>query len=251
MKRRYKLLIATLILLISLLNIFSEESEAKKDNGKMGYLTGTIDIKFSKYWHIDMTYNDKIVKGEFNKRVALNLPKNRYIVEIRIGDKMYKGSIYRKSPLFGKNSYEIDILCYKTKLEGEITAYYKKVYKQHKIECILGNSFFEGDIIYGRKNEEANISIKNEDNKLNGFTVLQDRKTRIIDYVFNDKKIFGTIAIERTFDEYNIKAEDLTDDELFFFLFLETFFKIDKRAEKEAKKRMEENRKSGFESGFE
>ena len=245
MRIKFKVLLIVLLFFLFLTNIFTDESEKKIEGDQTGHITGTINLKFTRYWYIDMTYNDKIIQGEFSKKVGLNLPKNRYSVEIRIGDKMYKGSIFRKSPVFGKSSYEIDILCYKTKLEGEITTFYKKVFKQHKIECILGDSFFEGLITYGRKNDEAKISIKNENFKIDGYTLMKDRKNRVIDYLINDKKIFGTVAIDRTIDEYNIKTEDLTDDELFFFLFLETFFKIDKRAEEESKKITKENQNTG------
>ena len=241
MRIKHKILLIVFTFFLLVTNIFADESEDKKDDTKIGDITGTIDIKFSRYWYIDMGYNGKIIEGEFSRRAPMILPNNRYVVEIRIGDKMYKGSIYRKIPMFGKNSYEVDMLCYKTKLEGEITTFYKKVYKQHKIECIFGDSFFEGLITYGRKNDEANISIKNENFNISGYTVMKDRKNRIIDYKINDKKIFGTIAIERAEDIYTLKAQDLTDDELFFFLFLETFFKIDKKAEEESKKKIEGN----------
>lgn len=240
MNNSNKLIFLIFIFFLFITNVFADETEDKKKEPQTEYMTGTINIKFSKYWYINMTYNDKIIEGKFDKRVPMSLPKNRYVIEIRIGDKMYKGSIYRKSPLFGKTSYEIDILCDKTKFTGDITAFYKKVFKEHKIECIYGDSFFEGLITYGRKNDEANISIKYDNNKINGYTVMKDRSNRIIDYIINDKKIFGTVTIDRTVDEYNIKVQELTDDELFFFLFLEVFFKIDKRAEDESKKKIKE-----------
>lgn len=232
MNIKRKLLFITLICFILLSNIFSDETA---DSGT-GFITGTINMRFSKYWYIEMNYKGKIISGSFDKRVPLNLPKDRYPVEVRIGDKMYKGSIYRKTPLFGKNSYEIDILCDKTKLEGEITPYYKKVFKEYKIECILGNSFYEGNIVYGRRNDEKNISIKYDNNTIRGFTAMRDKNNRIVDYKINDKKVFGTITpISRTLNDYKIEAQGLTDDELFMFFFLEVFFIIDEKSTEEEK----------------
>ncbi len=230
MNIKRKLLFTTLITFILLLNIFSDETN---DLGT-GYITGTINMRFSKYWYIEMNYKGKMITGSFDKRVPFNMPKDKFPVEIRIGEKMYKGAIYRKTPLFGKNSYEVDILCYQTKFEGEITPFYKKVYKEYKIECIYGNSFYEGNIVYGRKNDEKNISIKYDNNTINGFTAIQEKKNRIVDYKINDKKVFGTITpVSRVLNDYKIEAQGLTDDELFMFFFLEIFFRIDEKSAEE------------------
>lgn len=237
-----KFLFITLITFILSINIFPDETT---DTGT-GLITGTLAVKFSKYWNFEFNYKGKLVTGSFDKRVPLDLPKDRYPVEVRIGEKMYKGSIFRNTPLFGKNIFEIDILCDTTKLEGTITPYYKKVYKDNKIECIYGNSFYEGNILYGRKNEEKTISLKYADNTINGFTAVRDKKSRIVDYKINDKKVFGTITpLSRTLQEYKVEAQGLTDDELFMFLFFEIFYIIEKKSLEDEAQKTKDNVKGG------
>ena len=73
MRIKYKILLIVLVFFLFLTNIFTEESEKKTEGEQTGYLTGTISIKFNKYWNINILLRSglgiKCTKVQFLERL--------------------------------------------------------------------------------------------------------------------------------------------------------------------------------------
>lgn len=189
-------------------------------------VTGTIK-KNPGGWVVDLKYNNNEIKGDFWKRASIELPVNDFRIELEINNKDYKGTIRQKKPLFGQGIYEIDLRLDKQNMKGEITRSYKKTYKKDLFNIDIEDKNFKGYIEFLRNTYNKTIALKLNDIDVSGH--LLNTKLNLQDYTlrFDKKKIIGTIERKMPYYNFNFQCSDLTNDELFIFLFLRIYLFID------------------------
>jgi hypothetical protein len=220
-----------IFLMIILFFTFTLFSQDKTSKGMNNTITGSIK-KEPGDWYINLKYNEKNIEGDFQRQAFVNLPVNTYPLNVTINKIKYKGNISQKIPVFGNNFYDVDIFSTSnTGFKGNIKTSHQKSYRKDIFDIDLNDKVIDknltGYIEFMRKKGNKIFSLKLDDQDITGSMMQKSIYQSEYSLRFGDKSIKGTIDNKRPEYIFNFQTSDLTNDQIFIFLFFEVYLLID------------------------
>jgi hypothetical protein len=212
--------------IILFLFIFTVLTGQENSNVQKNILSGNIK-KTPVSWIINLKYKDKDITGEFKEISNVNINAANFAILLNIFDDNYNGTInYSKLATNGK-IYNIELLNNKNIFKGSISTSYDDAYRKDIFGLVDGQKNISGNIMYSRKNYDENINLKLGDESVAGSILNKSVYLQNYSLKFDDKQISGIINNKRPYYNFSFIADELNEEEILIFLYVEIHHLID------------------------
>ncbi len=195
------------------------ENGTAQESAKPQKINGIVRSKTSTIYFEDFGFENNRFKGD----IRSNISGSKYIFHLKNGQEELEGEIIDKL-----SKFSVDLKYKGNKIQGQInrsTNHTKDKWDIHVFEHNLS-----GTVVHNAMKTVDTYNLGYDNRKITG-TIHKKMNTLVYDLLFDKKKISGTMSYNASTVKhtYNLKAEELAEDEFIVFLFIESIKLMNER----------------------